>query len=156
MTTIAAGRLDVVRHMIARLSHSSALSGVDVWHGWPSDKHVTAQMVWAGELTGDCDVPVMTGAFSRHHRSDVWQIDWYVRVAGVLGPSPQQAVCATHDRLAVVCGALEDLVADDPTVDERVTLLDARVTRVEHAVELTPDGPFGYGHVVMSCESRLD
>lgn len=156
MSTIAAARLDVLRHLIIRLRQDQALTGVSVWNGWPGDRDVSTEMLWAGELTGDCDVPVLTGSGSRHPRSDEWTIDWYIRAAGVAAASPQAAVDATHDRLVVIAGALEDLAADDPTLDEQPTLTAAVITHVDQAVTVTPDGPIGFGHVVLTCESRLN
>lgn len=155
-TTIAAGRLAVVRHLIVRLQQDPALSGVSVWHGWPGDSDVSAEMLWTGEITGDCDIPVLTGSESRHPRSDEWQIDWYSRVAGAAATSPQQAVAVAHDRLASIAGAVENLAADDPTLDEQDTLIAAVITRIEQAVTRTPEGPVGFGHLILSCESRLD
>lgn len=155
-TTITAARLVVLRSIIDHLRRDATLAGVTVWPGWPADSDVTSEMLWAGELTGDCDIPVLTGADTRQRRSDNWQIDWYSRVVGIGAATPDVAIDATHDRIAVLHGAIETLVTEDPTVDLTDCLIDAVVTRNEHGVTVTNDGPIGFGHIVLACESRLD
>lgn len=154
--TAAEARLIVVRHLRDQLRRLPALSGVSVWHGWPSETDIIDEMMWAGSIAGDPEIPVSVGLDHRQRRDDNWTVDWYARVAGQIASSPQAAVDATHDRLGVILGAIENLTADDPTLDDQVTLVAAGLSHIEQEVVLTRDGPIGFGTVTLACHSRLD
>jgi hypothetical protein len=155
-TSLSVVRWRVLRHCTTRMRNAAEMSGVGVWPGWPGDKFVTSEMVWCNEVDGTLDLPFSTGEDSRHPRSDEFSITWLTRVAGTLVADPETAMDATGDRLAVIHGAIESILADDPTLDDLDGLLEAKLTEASQVTPMTEEGPIGWGRLVMSCTARLD
>lgn len=152
---VVEGRLLVVRELIDRLETAVPLAGVEVWEAFPGEKTLAPDMMWFGELTGDVQIPVMTGADNRHLRDDQWSAGLHVRTVGNGGLGPRDAARRAQDRLAVMCDAVDGILADDPTIDESITLVDATLTRPSQLVVSTPEGTIGWAEMQLSFHSRL-
>lgn len=145
----------ILRHTLTRLHGSPALALVGVWPCYPGEEHETPEMIWCGDLDGQLEIPVSTGADLRHPRDDAFDIDIYVRINSQVLADPFTAFLATYDRLAEVLGVIENLLADDPTLDEMPALVDAQLTRSAQTVRPSNEGPIGWGLCTLTAHTRL-
>lgn len=140
-------RWATVKHLVDLLRAHESMAGVLVEPGWPGDLNMTDEMVWLDELSGDVSIPVATGG--RKHRDDRFTVPLLVRVAG------RRDLDATMSRLTEVCAAIEDVLADDPTLESFDGIVSAQITDEDQTCGSTPEGPLGFGRVVVSVHSRL-
>lgn len=120
---------------------------VEVHPGWPGDKYNARITVWADDLDGEVSTPLMTGG--RVPRDDEWTTTWGIRVA--TGRTLDDAMQAMVGTLA----ALEDVLANDPTIGGSPGVLWATVTAERHASAVTPDGPVAFAEIEVTTRARL-
>ena len=133
--------------IVSLLRSDQSLAGVTVEPGWPGDRAPNAQLIWIDELDGTCEIPVMTGG--RKQRNDDFDIPLQMRVIG-LGTLDD-----TMGQLSVLVAAVENLLADDTSLDDLDGVLSAEVTRERMTSAMFPEGPVGFAEVVVSVSTRL-
>lgn len=137
-----------IKHLIDLVREHPAMVKVLVEPGWPGDKNVRAEMVWVDEVDGDVSIPVMTGG--RTHRDDKFDIPFLCRVAG------RRDLDGTLTRLTEMMAAIEDVLADSPTLEDFDGVVSAEITSETFTCGETPaDGRLGFGRLVVSVHSRL-
>jgi hypothetical protein len=154
--TSTAARFGLILHVVERLRLAPEMSGVGVYPGWPGDKYDMGDLVWVSDISGTLDIPFSTSANLRHSRDDQWSCEWLFKVIGPIAADPLTALAATAERLSVLVGALEDLCADDPSIDDWPGTLSAQITDAGQTYGVTPERPVGFGRAVMSVSTRLD
>lgn len=140
-------RWEAATRIVDLLRADGSLVGVTVEPGWPGDRYQTAQLIWIDELDGECEIPVMTGG--RKQRNDNFDIPLQMRVIG-LGTLDD-----TMDKLSVLVAAVENLLANDTSLNSLDGVLSAEITRERMTSAVFPEGPVGFAEVVVSVSTRL-
>lgn len=137
-----------IKHLIDLIRDHPAMVKVLVEPGWPGDKNSRPEMVWIDRVDGDVSIPVMTGG--RTTRDDKFDIPFLLRVAG------RRDHDITLTRLTEMMSAVEDVLADSPTLDDFDGVVSAEITSESFMCGETPsDGHLGFGELVVSVHSRL-
>lgn len=145
MTSI---RWPLAKHIVELMRSDGTLDGVAVEAAWPGDKHLRRDMIWVDEISGTTAIPVGTGG--RKHRDDHFEIQFLFRVAG------HRTIDATRSRLDELTAALENLLADSPTVMDFDGVVSAEASTGRSTCGETPsDGPLGFGEIVVAVHARL-
>lgn len=142
-------RWTVTKHLVDALRNHQALSGVLVEPGWPGEDNLRPSTIYVDELrTESLLIPVASAG--RKNRDDKFAIPFMFRVvdAGSLDD--------TMTRLTQLVAAVEDVLADSPTIDDMDGVVSAEVTDETMTAGLRPDGYVGYGQLVVSVHSRLE
>jgi len=148
MTALTSIRWSLTSHLVDLLRNDPTLLGVSVEPGWPGAKHVTAEMVWVDELAGDVAIPLAVAG--RKPRDDDFTIPFELRVAGMT------TLDETMARVSELVAAIENVLANDPTLGDFDGLIDAEITSERMTAGETPEsGYVGFAEVVVSCHSRL-
>ena len=155
MTTSTAARFGLILHVVERLRLAPAVSGVGVFPGWPGDKYDTGDLIWCSNITGTLDIPVSSGSDLRHPRDDMWSVEWLFKVVGPVAGDPMTALSGTADRLGLLIAALEDMCADDPSLDDWPGVVSVEITDTDQTFSLTPERPVGFGRAVLDVHTRL-
>lgn len=140
-------RWAVTEAVVGLLESHPLLQGVVISPGWPGDKGVKAEMVWAGDVSGDLVIPVGSGG--RKYRDDKFTVLWFMRV------TRQTTVAACKARVAEMLSAVEDVFADDPTIGDLDGVVSAEITGIQDEAQSTPEGVVGYATFTLSVHSRL-
>lgn len=135
-----------MRHLIATLRNHESLVDVQIEPGWPGDKQ-KSESVWVNDLDGELNIPLANAG--RKSRDDKFRIPFEVRVAN------RGDLDSTADRTEQIVNAIDDALADDPTLEDFDGLVSAVIDTNRSTVGITPDGALGYGEVVVSVHLRL-
>ena len=136
------------QHLVTLLRAHATLNGVvSVQPGWPGDLERKAEMVFIDELTSTEERPVMTSG--RQIRKDEFTIPLLVVVAG------RKDLDATMTRVTELVAAIEDVVADDPSLTAVEGVQMVWITSKSMSCGQTPEGPIGSARVVIDVTARL-
>ena len=139
-------RWDVTKHLIDIIR--TQFNDLQIEPGFPGDR-LEAESVWIDELDGEIEIPVMSAG--RKYRDDRFTIPFEIRVAG------KSDLDSTMERLAEIVAGIEDVMADDPGLDDFDGLLSAEVASERMtAGELKGAGWVGFGEVIVSCHARME
>jgi hypothetical protein len=128
---------------------TAGLGGVQVSYGHPSAALVERQVVYVGDVQMDYSVPVMRAG--RQPRQEEFTVEVIVNVAPARG-EPSEAEAEAFALLA----AVEDVVADDPTLGGVDGLLWVRFDSGRVVTDLGPEGPICLIAVEVACAARLN
>lgn len=137
----------LAKHLVDLIRDHGACAGVQVTPAWPGDRNQTAEMIWLGDIEGVMALPVGVGG--RKPRDDKFDLRVLFRVAQLAD------LDATLSRLFELVGAVEDVLADDPTLAEFDGVLSAEAGTCNQAVMTTPDGVVAFGLIEIAVHSRL-
>ena len=141
-------RWAVCTKLIGLLRASPDLVGVTIEPGWPGDRAALAQVIYISDVTGTCEIPVMTAG--RKQRNEDFEITVDFRVAG-LGTLDE-----IGNRISEVFTIAGDILADDVTLDDLDGILSAEMTsKAGPALGMFPEGPVGFAQFVVSVSTRL-
>lgn len=139
-------RWDVTKHLIAIIR--TKFNDLQVEAGFPGDR-MEAESVWVDELDGEITIPVMKSG--RKHRDDEFTIPFEIRVAG------RSDLDSTMERISEIIAGIEDVLADDPGLDDFDGLIDAVIDSERMTSgEIRNAGWIGFGEVVVSCHARYE
>jgi hypothetical protein len=124
-----------------------ASTSVSVQPGWPGDRIVQKELIWIDEITGDTNIPVMTGG--RKQREDDFEITLNFRITGLYD------ISATMDRTFVLIGIVEDILANDTTLGALDGVLSAEITSERMSSAMFPEGPVAFAELKIQISSRL-
>lgn len=140
-------RWAVTEALITQVRAHASLVGVAVEPGWPGDQ-AGSETVWVDDLDGDINIP--TSNAGRKQRDDKFRIPFEVRVVGKV------SLDATMTRLAEIVAALEDVLANSPTLSDTDGVVAAQVTEERMtSADLKGLGHVGFAEVVVSVHARL-
>lgn len=124
------------------------LPDMQIEPGYPGDT-LAAEAIWVGILDGQVDIPVMTAG--RKDRDDQFDIPFEVTVRGL------SDLDSTMTRLSELVSVIEDVLADDPGLNNFDGVIDAQVTRERMtSADVQGAGRVGNAEVIVSVHSRLD
>lgn len=127
----------------------AGLAGVSVTYGRPMDKVLPREAVWVGDVTVDQRVPVMTAG--RKRREESYRVEVTVSVLNARG-----TLQTADERCFTLVDAIENVVADDPTLGGIDGLIHATVAGIRSPVpEFAAEGPVALAVVEVACLSRL-
>lgn len=139
-------RWAAVLKVVTLLRASAALTGVQVSPGWPGES-IKAEAIWCDNIRGDMEIALL-GA-GRKQRDDTFRIPLEIKVSGKVD------LDAVALRLGQLIAAVEDVLADDPTLGALDGIQWAEIGEVQSICGRTPDGPVGFAEVVLEVHSRL-
>lgn len=139
-------RWSVVNRLLTNLRSSPEMAGVLIEPGWPGDR-VKPETIWVDFLGGPVSIPVMKAG--RKERDDNFDIPLEIRVAN------NTSLDLTMARLTELVAAVEDILADDPSLDDLEGVIDAEITNERMTCAETREGHLGFAEVVVSVHSRL-
>lgn len=120
---------------------------VSVEPGWPGEQAMRDEMMWIDEIRSTVDAPVITGG--RIHRDDFFTIPVLVRVAGA------KNLDATMERLEQLVAHVENVVADEHTLDDLDGVVSAEVQSADVTCGRTPDAFLGFARCEVQVHARL-
>jgi hypothetical protein len=139
----------VVSHLVDLFRAEGDLDGVLVEPGWPGDQRVRAETIWLDRIDNvNITIPVMTGG--RKQRDDMFTLPFQVRVAG------RHDLDQTMARVMELLAAVENVLADDPTLGDFTGVVSAEITSERQSVGTTPEGCIGFGEVIVTVHTRLN
>jgi hypothetical protein len=139
-------RWAVTKHLVDLLRADPDLAGVRVEPGYPGDD-AGAECVWVYGLDGDLSIPVMTGG--RKQRDDRFEIPFQVAVQN------NRDLDSTFTRLTQIVAAIEDVLANDPSMGGIDGVVSAEITRERLSCGPSRQLWMGVAEVVVSVHSRL-
>jgi hypothetical protein len=122
-------------------------TAVSVQPGWPGDRIIQKELIWIDEITGDTRIPVMTGG--RKERDDEFEITLNFRVVGL------HDLEDTMDRIFALVAIVENILADDTSLDALDGVLSAEITSQRMSCAMFPEGPVAYAELKIQISSRL-
>lgn len=139
----------VALHLVDTLRAHALLDGVQVEDGYPGEVGTTSsEVVYVDEITSsDISIPVATGGAK--HYDDIFTVWLVLRVAG--RKSRREAIT----RLAEIDGAVLQVLATDPTLDDMPGVVSAEITERRQMAPDTSDGPRAHGMVAVTVHSRI-
>lgn len=128
---------------------AAALPSVQVVWGRPSDTAIARETVYIADVSGNHRIPVMTSG--RKHREEEVSIDVVVAVLKARGTSQ-----AAEERAWELLDALENVLADDPTLTAVDGLVHATLGDLRVETDIAKEG--GVCIIVTSIDvlSRLN
>lgn len=136
------------QHIVDLLRDHNTLRGkVAVEPGWPGDLNRKAEMVFIDELSSTEDRPVMTQG--RQKRDEEFTLPLLVIV------TEQRDLDATMSRLSEIVAAIQDTLAEAPTLTDLDGVLMSWVTSKSMSCGQTPEGPIGTARVTVEVTARL-
>ena len=131
------------------LRDSPATRDVQIYPGWPGDRHISPRMVWVGfDIEGDTDIPIANAGPKAY--DDIFRFPLEIRVAG--SPDLDSALADT-DR---IMGAILEVLRTDPFLGDLDALVSAQVSLMRGPyAEGLPDGPVGFGEVEVTAHLRI-
>lgn len=137
------------QHIVDLLRDHNTLRGkVAVEPGWPGDLNRKAEMVFIDELSSTEDRPVMTQG--RQKRDEEFTLPLLVIV------TEQRDLDATMSRLSEIVAAIQDMLAEAPTLTDLDGVLMSWVASKSMSCGQTPEGPIGTARVVVDVTARLN
>lgn len=141
-------RWTVAKHLVDLMEGHALLDGVTVEPGWPGDRVPIDELVFLAPITsGDLDIPVMTAG--RKHRNDIFRLRFVILVLS------RPDLDTTQTRLAEIAAGIEDVLAEDPTLDDLDGIVSAQVKDMGQQAVSTPEGVVGDGFVEIEVHTRL-
>lgn len=140
-------RWTVVSKIIDLIGSSPLTQGVTVAPGWPGERNHLAQIIWIDELDGTVQIPVMTGG--RKQRTDEFDVPIQFQVIGLVNLDD------TMRRLTELVTIVEDILADDTSLDDLDGVLSAEITRERMTSAIATEGPVGFAEVTVTVSTRL-
>lgn len=123
------------------------LAGVQVEYGWPGDSW-EVESVWIASVKGTVSISALSAG--RKYRDDVFTITVLIQ-AGRLG----QTALDADLRAEVLYGALEDVLANDPSLGNVDGLLWAQLSSAEGpTTRLTKEGALSMFVADIDCHGR--
>ena len=142
-------RWAVCKHILDLLRPHANLVDVQIDPGYPGDD-AGPDCIWIDGLDGDLEIPVSNAG--RKYRDDIFEIPFEIRVAGN-GRTRDEVM----ERTTAISAAIEDILADDPGLDDFPGVIDAEITSEKATCgELRGTGFIGFAEVVVSVHSRLE
>lgn len=134
--------------LVKQLADSLDPEGIPVDHGWPGRK-LERDHVWIDRVAGDVELPfIMDG---RKYRNDNFTV-WVLFQASAPGDS-----CVDTDfRAEAMYGHLEDLLANDPGIEDMAGIIEVSLGHVEGpSGELKDDGAVSIVVAEVAVQSQL-
>ncbi len=133
--------------IINKLRLKPALAGVQIAYGWPGDA-LEKESIWVGKVSGNVKIAVMSAG--RKYRDDMFDVTVFIS-AGLEGGTEEE----TEARATVLLAALEDVLADDPSLGSIAGLIDAELSSVDgpHSM-LTKEGAVTMYVCDINCHGR--
>lgn len=123
------------------------LGGVQVEYGWPGDT-LEADAVYVADVDGTVEIPTLKAG--RKHRDDQFTVTVLIQ-AGLAGGD----LAETAERAARLYAALEDVLADDPSLDGFDGLLDCELGFVAGPNTFrTSEGAVTFYACEINCQAR--
>lgn len=138
-------RWEITKHLLDLVRDE--LVDVQVEPGWPGDQQKN-ESVWINDLDGEVTIPLANAG--RKYRDDQFRVPFEVRV------SNRASLDDTAQRVQEIVNAIEDVLADDPTLADYPGLVSAEINSIRATCARTPQGHIGFGEVVVSAHVRLD
>lgn len=137
----------VIQQLIDTLKAKPELAGVQVEYSWPGDA-MEREGIFAGDATGKVSIVLMSTG--RKYRDDVFDLPVYIW-AGRTGGTEHEA----RVRAAELLAPLEDVLADDPTLNNLTGLWDGGNYTLEgpHST-LTDEGGVASFTVTLHFQAR--
>jgi hypothetical protein len=126
----------------------SALSGIQVTYGRPADDKLNRECVYVAEAIGTHRVPVFKAG--RKPREERYSVEVVVAVIKGRGD-----VTDSESRAFTLLAAVEDAVANDPTLGAVDGLVHATAGSWETAAEQTAEGPAAVIRFNVDCLARI-
>lgn len=139
-------RWGIASHLLAMLRNSSDLAGVGIHPGWPGDR-ATSEIMWIMGFDGTVEIPVLTGG--RKQRDDIFTIPLEIRT------TRGNSLDAVFERLTDLIAAVENILADDPSLGGLDGLMSAEITDERMTCGLTDHGHIGFAEITISVHTRL-
>lgn len=140
-------RWAVVSKIVDLISSSPLTVGVTIAPGWPGDRDHLAQIIWIDDIDGTVQIPVMTGG--RKQRNDDFDVPIQFQVIGMVN------LADTMARISELVAIVENLLADDTSLDDLDGVMSAEITRERMTSAVVTEGPVGFAEVVVSVSTRL-
>jgi hypothetical protein len=122
------------------------LAGVRVEPGYPGDD-TGPEAVWVYGLDGELRIPLMQAG--RKQRDDRFEIPFQIAV------NNNRDLDTTFQRLTEIVAAIEDVLADDPSLGGIDGVIDAEIVRERLSCGPSRQLYMGIAEVVVSVHSRL-
>ncbi len=113
---------------------TAALPGVQVTDGKPPDSLLARESIFIGDISGTHDIPVMKAG--RKQRQEEYEVEVWVWVAKARG-----TIADTKARAHVLWAALENTLANDPSLTNLDGVLWARMGSFEEQSIYDAEGP---------------
>lgn len=127
---------------------ADGLPGVQVEYAWPA-KQLQPRAVWLGRLRSTIDIETFKA--NRKNRVDEFDVDVWCAASGRGYPTAEAADAAAEE----LVHAVEDVLADDPTLGALDGLQWAMLTAREGDPDPTDDGWAAAIRLTISCRARL-
>lgn len=114
---------------------AAALPDTQVTDGQPPPQLLNRESVWVGDITGDHELPVMKAG--RKQRQEEYEVELWVWVARARGTTAE-----TKARVQVLWAAVEDTLANDPSLSNLDGVLWARMGSFEERSDYAKEGPW--------------
>jgi len=140
---------EVTDHLVAALAGCELLDQVQVHDGMPGENAKVGNelLVVDDEITSESSIPVAVGGAKPY--DDTFEIMLVIYVKGRSTRAEAKA------RLAEIVGAVQTLLAADPSLGGIEGVLSASIVRRRRITKVLTDGPVGYGELVISVHSRI-
>lgn len=134
--------------LVTALKAHASLSGVQVEPGWPGDE-LEGEAVWLDEITGDMAFPLLKAG--RKPRNDVFTVPVELQAGNAA-----QTLSEARNRCGVFLAALEDVLANDPTLSSLDGVLWTEPGTVRGPFPIrTKQGAVGFCRAEIVVHSRL-
>jgi hypothetical protein len=147
MTVTTSIRHSLKAHLVDLLSAAPGLAGVQIAYGFPGDS-MERECVYVARVTGTVEILLMQGG--RKQRDDQFTITLIIQ-AGLDGGSEQ----ASEERASEMYAVVENVLADDPSLDDVDGLIDAQIRQVDgpHTMQ-TMEGALAMFAIDIECHAR--
>jgi hypothetical protein len=139
-------RWAVTKHLVDLIRANPDLAGVRVEPGYPGDE-AGAEAIWVYGLDGELSIPLMQAG--RKQRDDRFEIPFQVAV------SLNANLDTTFQRLTEIVAAIEDVLADDPSLGGIDGVIAAEITSERLSCGPSRQLYMGVAEVVVSVHARL-
>jgi hypothetical protein len=140
-------RWGLAHHLLDLLRDSPTMAGVLISAGWPGER-AQPETIWLDGLDGQLAIPVMTPG--RKERDDHFDIPIEIRVINTA--SLDEAMT----RLTTLIATVEDVLAEDPSIDGYDGTIDAEITSERQTCIATREGNVGFAEIIVSAHARLE
>lgn len=123
--------------------------------GWPGDEAVKTmpRLVYVSNVDGDLVIPLIQAG--RKQRDDTFDVTLSLRVIGTPKKDPVAALDEAVATLGVMWAAVEDVLANDPGLDDLDGLTYAEVTGARGPLSsVLPQGPIAFGEMTVTAKAR--
>lgn len=140
---------EVADYLVATLAGADLLAEVQVHDGMPGENAQVGNelLVVDDEITSESSIPVAVGGAKPY--DDTFEIMLLIYIKG------RKTRAEAKARLAEIVGAVQTLLAADPSLSDTEGVLSASITRRRRIIKTITDGPVAYGELVISVHSRI-